>query len=288
MANLASRGEMLTLPNSRVYTQTDSSVTMILFNWKESIFAERRLRQALSLSLDVPALVRRNLGADVAYADSPYSPGSSVYRPNPFWLAHDQEQALALLDAAQIAPSDPVESDPESDSSDAVNPGMQFSLLIEDSNPLRQLAGDIAAQWLRLGFQVEVESVSANELANRLSTGRFDSAIATLRIGGDFDLYRYWHPAQYDNGRNYGAVSNHEIAELIEQARREIYSSRRALLQQNFQEAFATDAIAIPLYYPLFTFIVDAEIEGIPLGYLRSPADRFRGIGDWRIAARAS
>ncbi|MYE27303.1 MAG: hypothetical protein F4X87_08850, partial [Chloroflexi bacterium] len=80
MANLASRGQLLTLPNSQVYTLTDSSVTMIIFNWKQSIFAERRLRQALSLSLDAPERIRMNLGADFAYADSPYSPGSSIYR----------------------------------------------------------------------------------------------------------------------------------------------------------------------------------------------------------------
>lgn len=288
LADLATRAELLALPNSRVYTQTDSSVTMILFNWKESIFAERRLRQALSLSLDLPALVRKNLGTAVAYADSPYAPGSSVYRPNPFWLAHNLDQALALLDAARILPAEPGETDPESDASDADAPAMRFSLLIDDSNPQRQLADDFAAQWGRLGFQVQAEAVSADALANRLTTGRFDSAIATLRIGGDFDLYRYWHPAQLDNGRNYGAVSNHEIAELIELARREIYSGRRALLQQKTQETFADEAIAIPLYYPLFTFIVHAEFEGIRLGYLTSPADRFRGIGDWRIAARPS
>ncbi len=288
LANLAPRDVLLTLPNSRVYTQTDSSVAMIIFNWKTSIFAERRLRQALSFSLDAPEIVRKNLGADVAYADSPYAPGTSVYRPNSFWTAHDLDQALALLDAARIVPVVPDESDPESDSNDAVNPGARFSLLIEDTQPLRQLADDIASQWSLLGFQVEVEAVSADDLSNRLTTGRFDSAITTLRIGGDFDLYRYWHPAQYGNGRNYGGVSNHEIAELIEQARREIYSGRRALLQQNFQEAFAEDAIAIPLYYPLFTFIVDAQIAGLQLGYLASPADRFRTIADWRIAARAS
>ena len=81
LANLASRSELLTLPSSQIYTQTDSSVALIMFNWKETIFAERRLRQALSLSLDVPELLRKNLGAEVAYADSPYAPGSSVYRP---------------------------------------------------------------------------------------------------------------------------------------------------------------------------------------------------------------
>ena len=286
LANLAPRGEILTLPNSQVYTQTASSIAMIIFNWKETIFAERRLRQALSLSLDAPELIRKNLGAEVAYADSPYAPGSSVYRPNPFWTAHDLEQALALLDAAGIRRQSEIAIDP--DAAETPAPATRFSLLAEDSKPLQQLADDIAAQWGLLGFQVEVEAVSADDLANRLSTGRFHAAIATLRIGGDFDLYRYWHPAQYDNGHNYGAVSNNEISELIEQARREIYSNRRALLQQQFQEAFAADAIAIPLYYPLFTFVVNAQIEGVQLGYLASPADRFRTIDDWRIAARAS
>ena len=180
-------------------------------------------------------------------------PAPSVYRPNPFWLTHDLEGALALLDAAQIVPVVPDESDPDSDSNDAVNPGARFSLLIEDAKPLRQLADEIASQWGLLGFQVEVEAVSADDLANRLTTGRFDSAIAVLRIGGDFDLYRYWHPAQYGNGRNYGGVSNHEIAELIEQARREIYSSRRALLQRQFQEAFRRRCDCHPALLPRFS-----------------------------------
>jgi peptide/nickel transport system substrate-binding protein len=286
LANLAPRGEILTLPNSGIYTQTDSSVAMIIFNWNETIFAERRLRQALSLSLDVPDLIRQHLSAEVAYADSPYAPGSSVYRPNAFWTAHDLEQALALLDAAGISRHTENERDP--DAAETPAPATRFSLLIEDTKPLKKLADDIAAQWGLLGFHVEVEAVNADDLAKRLSTGRFHAAIATLRIGGDFDLYRYWHPAQYDNGYNYGGVATYEISELIEQARREIYSNRRALLLQQFQEAFAADAIAIPLYYPLFTFVVDAQIEGVQLGYLASPADRFHTIADWRIAARAS
>ena len=180
------------------------------------------------------------------------------------------------------------ESAIDPDAAEAAVPSTVFSLLTEDRKPLKQLAEDIAAQWALLGLQVEVEAVDADDLADRLSTGRFQAAIATLRIGGDFDLYRYWHPAQYDNGYNYGAVSSNEVSELIEQARREIYSDRRALLQQQFQEAFAADAIAIPLYYPLFTYVVDSRIEGLQLGYLTSPADRFRTIDDWRIPARPS
>jgi len=288
LANVAQRDRLLTLPNSRVYTQVAPSIGMLIFNWKEVPFAERRLRQALSLSLDLPELVRKHLGADVTYADSPYSPGSSVYLPQAFWHSYDLAQARALLDAAGIFAAETVDTSADADSAEADTVGARFSLLIEDRSPLRNLADEIAAQWGQLGFQVEIDGVGADDLTNRLSTGRFQTAIVELPVGGDFDLYRYWHPAQYGNGRNYGAASDHEVAELIEKARREIYPNRRAALYQQLQDAFAEGAIALPLYYPLYTFVVSDQIESIQLGYLASPADRFRGIGDWRIAAPTS
>ena len=281
LANIAARGQLLALPNGRVHTAADASVVMLVFNWKEAQFAERRLRQALSLSLDTTAMIQR-LAADITHADSPYTPGSSVYRSDPFWTTFDIAGAQTLLEAARALPAEsPSDETGESDASDAI-----FGLLVEDRSPLPGLAQAIAAGWQALGLDLEIEAVGADEFANRLATGRFQMAIVKLRIGGDFDLYRYWHPAQYGNGRNYGAASDHETAELIEKARREIYSSRRAALHQQFQATFAEQAIAIPLYYPLYTFIVDEGLEGIQLGYLSSAADRYRGIANWRQATQ--
>ncbi len=288
LANVAPRNQMLDLPNGRVYTQVAPSIVMLVFNWKEASFAERRLRQALSLSLDLPELVSRHLGAEVTYADSPYTPGSSVYHSHPFWHSHDVTQARVLLEAAGISPADDDATDTDAETADPGSVGTPFSLLLEDKIPLRNLAEGIATQWDQLGIQLEFEAIGSGELANRLSTGRFQTAIVELPAGGDFDLYRHWHPAQYGSGQNYGAASNHELAELIEKARGEIYPRRRAQLYQQLQEAFAEQAIAIPLFYRLFTFVVSDQIEGAQVGYLASPADRFRGIGDWRIIGPAS
>ena len=251
-------------------------------------FAERRLRQALSLSLDVPELVARHLGAEVAYADSPYTPGSSVYLPHPFWHSHDIAQARALLEAAGTFAGGAEATESDAEAGDLEGAAASFSLLIEDDIKLRNLAADIATQWRQLGLELEIEAVGADEFTNRLSTGRFQTAIVALPAAGDFDLYRHWHPAQYGSGQNYGAASNHEVAELIEKARREIYSRRRATLYQQLQDAFAEEAIAIPLFYRLHTLIVSDQIEGVQLGFLAAPADRFRGIGSWRIATSAS
>ena len=192
------------------------------------------------------------------------------------------------MDAAGIFVAEAVDTSANAESADTDTDGARFSLLIEDRSPLRNLANDIAAQWRQLGFQVQIDGVGADDLTNRLSTGRFQAAIVELPTGGDFDLYRYWHPAQFGNGRNYGAASDHDVAELIEKARREIYPNRRAAIYQQLQDSFAEGAVALPLYYPLYTFVLSEQIEGIQLGYLASPADRYRGIGDWRITAPAS
>ena len=288
LANVATRARLLALPGGRVYTQVAPTIAMLIFNWNEARFAERRVRQALSLSLDAPELLRKHLGDAVTYADSPFTPGSSVYMPHDFWHSHDIAQARALLDAAGILPAGDDDSDSDIDGDDVDAADALLSLLIEDTGPLRSLAGDVASQWARLGFDVHIDAASAEDLTNRLQTGRFQAAIVELPVGGDFDLYRYWHPAQYGGGRNYGAAADHEVADLIEGARREIYPNRRAALQQQLQAAFAEQAIAIPLYYPLYTFVVSDQLAGIQLGYLASGADRFRGIGDWRLSAGPS
>ena len=289
LGDAVTRGRLLALPSGHVYTQANSAVGMILFNWKEAPLAERRARQALSLSLDMPSLIHKHLGADLIYADSPYPPSASIYRPHAFWTTFDMAQARTLLEAAGISqPNADATPASEGAATERVMTDIELSLLVEDTAPMRNLANAIAAQWEALGFQPRVEAVLMDQLTNRIETGRFQTAVVMLPIGGDFDLYRYWHPAQYGNGRNYGAASDHDLADLIEKARREIYSDRRATLYQQAQATFAEAAIAIPLYYPLYTLVVDDAIEGLKLGFLASPADRFRGIGDWRPQALSS
>ena len=284
LANVAPRSRLLDMLDGRIYTQVAPAITMLIFNWNDARIAERRVRQALALSLDLPKLVDKHF-ADVTHADSPYTPGSSIYLPHAFWHSQDLEQARALLAAAGIVPAGASEGEVVADADENEAAETRLSLLIEDAPALRNFADEVANQWGQLGFAVQIEPASADDLANRLSTGRFQTAIIELPAAGDFDLYRYWHPAQHGSGLNYGAAADPETAELIEGARREIYPDRRAALLRQLQTAFAEGPIAIPLYYPLYTFVVSDQIAGIQLSHLASGSDRFRGIGEWRLAA---
>ena len=290
LANVTSRTELRFLPNSRIYTQVEPDVTMLLFNWEaddRKVFADRRVRQALSFGLNQVEIIERYLATDSSFADSPLIPGSWAYQPNPIWTTFDMPQALQLLESANIKPPTPIS---ETEVEQPVDDGSlyTFSILVEDIDPMPAVANDIASQWRQLGFDVSVETANTESYQNRLQTGDFQAVIATLPIGSDPDVYRYWHPGQYPDGQNYGAVSNNEVAELLELARRDSNGINRANLYQQFQQRFAEQAIAIPLYYPLYTFVARDSIEGIKLGYLGTSSDRFRTIGQWRPMSSAS
>ncbi len=271
-------------PDSQIYRQVDSRLGVLIFNWRNPPLEERRVRQALSLALDVPTLAQAHFGSAATYADSPFVPGSAPYLPDEFWTSHDLERAISLMNSA-----DDLNANEDSDASENADTSANgYSLVVEDKSPLPDLARDIASGWQRLGLDFEVEPLDAASLEDRLASGSFDAAIVMQSIGGGADLFRFWHPAQAGVGSNFGAAANNQLAEILETARGEIYGTRRALLYQELQTIFAEQAIAIPLFYPVFTYVARERFEGIRLGYLTSAADRFRGIQDWRPAAIAS
>ncbi len=283
LANLGSRDELLSLPQARLHTSIDSTLQILIFNWQQPALADRRLRRALALSLNQVELVAARLANQATSADSPLIPGMSVYQPKEFWSAHDPALALSLLETVAGAQSDAEASgETEGAATDVL------TLLVENTDPLTALALDIAAQWQGLGLAVDVVPVMPDELLERLRAGDFAAAIVAQRIGAEPDVYRFWHPAQANAGQNYGSVAQHEIAELLDAARRASNGIARHQMYQQFQDIFAEKTIAIPLYYPLYSMIVRDSIEGVRLGFLGSAADRFRGISSWRFAARSN
>jgi peptide/nickel transport system substrate-binding protein len=283
LANVTTRNNLIFLPNSRIYTQVEPDVTILLFNWEAddpAIFADRRIRQALSVGLNQQDIVERYIANEATFADSPLIPGSWAYTSNSTWSSFDQTAANGLIESANVPIPDSISGTDETTRSESSL--FSFSILVEDDPTLSAIATDIAAQWGQIGFDVFVDAVDSTLYQDRVNTGDFQATITTLSIGADPDVYRYWHPGQVESGQNFGKVSNNEIAELLEIARRDNNGINRTTTYQQFQERFAEQAIAIPLYYPLYTFVARDNIEGIKLGFLGSSADRFRNIDQWR------
>ncbi len=278
LANTSQREQLLSLPGSRVYTGVESSLTILIYNWEMPIFQDRRVRRALALGLNHHLLMEKYLADNATFADSPFIPGSAVYQPNAFWYSYDQALAASFLEAVSGASSETDDSGDAADNGDEGDDDFTFTLLVQDRSPFRELASDIVEQWHALGFNVTVETNSAEQLLESLDAGYFEAAIVTQQIGIDPDVYRFWHPA---GELNYGSVAQNDISELLDTARRTTNGIARHMMYQQFQEKFAEQAIAIPFYYPLYTLVARDSVGGVRLGLLGSGADRYRSFSEW-------
>jgi peptide/nickel transport system substrate-binding protein len=300
------------LPGLSLYTAIEPHVGVLIYNWKRdavSFVRNPRARIALAQAVDRTALVMQDLSGRAIPANSPLLPDSWAYDPSVVWPAYNLAQAQAMLDMANLSfGAPPVEATP-TEGAPSPEPGTvdeetqpepeptdentgsagtmhkALTILTPNDPALVALAEGIASGWEQLGFAVAVEPVGAAALHARLEAGDFDAALVELSFEpyADPDSYVFWHQGQYRTSQNYGGMDDRRLSEALEQARREPLGLNRAVYYRRFQELFAERALALTLYYPFYTYAVDARVEGIQLSFMSVPADRFRSIQDWTI-----
>ncbi|MBN2304129.1 MAG: hypothetical protein JXQ72_06625 [Anaerolineae bacterium] len=261
------------LPGLSVYTAVAPTVGVLIYNWEHDSMGfvrNPRARIALAHALDRVGLVQDFLSGRAIPADSPLVPGSWAYVPGLEWPEYNLERARDLLVTANLIESE-----------DA--PSVVMALLTLDDPALVGMANSVAAAWRQFDFTVTVEAVDAATLRERLEAGNFDAAIIELGFApnADPDPYVFWHQGQ---DQNYGGMDDRRISEALESARRDPVGLNRQAHYRIFQELFAERVPALALYYPLYVYTVDARLAGVEIGFLSSPADRFRTIRDWHFA----
>lgn len=274
------RDALLSVPGTAIYTSPQPIVGMLIYNWQQdstAYFREQRVRIALQTALDRHAIISRYSSAlDVMPADSPLIPGSWAYSSALPWPPPNPDEARELLETANLRREEP--------SSGSL---LSFSILTPNQPAaLVSAVQEIATQWSQLNLSVSVEALDPASYQTRLEAGAFDVALVELSLAGsaDPDIYQFWDQAEYPDGKNYGGMDDRRAIEELERARRDPFGINRIIRYRNFQEIFVERAIALPLYYPLYTYATAAEVSGVQLGYSATPASRFITIADWQIA----
>jgi len=201
-----------------------------------------------------------------------------------------QEQATptstpeAAASPAEETPSAEATASPEATPQP---PKLALTILTQDDPARVGLANDIASAWEQLGFTMSVEPVDSASLQTRLEEGDFDVALVEFSFepNADPDPYVFWHQGQFGPGQNYGGMDDRRLSEALEQARRDSNSLNRIAFYHRFQELFAQRVPALVLYYPLYIYAADSRLQGVQLGFLSSPSDRFRHLKDWRFGS---
>ncbi len=277
--------EALSEPELNLYTGRLPKLGMVLFNLQDEDVAflqEPAVRRALFEGLNRQWMIDHLLDGQAIPATGVIFPGTWAYYDGLQSQPYEPEAAAAhLKEAGYILTSEGVRAKDDLT--------LTFELLYPDDDRHAALAEAMQADWKRIGIQVTLTPVDyAALISDHLEPRAFQAALVDLDFSGspDPDPYPFWHQSEAQEGQNYSGWDDRQASEYLEQARITVDPAERKRLYQNFQIRFEEELPALPLFYPVYTYAVDAQVQGVRMGPLYRLSDRFLTVTDWFLLAR--
>jgi len=279
--------EVLQEPNLNLYSGRLPQLTMVIFNLGNEdvpFFQDSEVRTALMHGLNRQWMIGQIMDGQAIIADGPILPGTWAYYEGQTRLEYDPGEAVDMLRAAGY--TIPSEGGAVRASEDGVR--LAFDLLHPDDPVFTALAEAIQENWAAIGVQVNLVPLDyATMMADYLDPREYEAALLQLDLAGspDPDPYPFWHQAEATGGQNFSRWDDRRASEYLERARVSTDVSERERLYQNFQVHFGVELPALPLFYPIYNYAVDAQVRGVRMGPLFCTCDRFATLADWFLVA---
>lgn len=278
--------EALAEPEMNLYTGRLPQLTLIFLNLDNAelpFFQETTVREALYKAINRQWIIDHLLQGQAIKANGPLLPGSWGHYEGIEDVEYDPEKAISLLKSAGY--TIPAEGG-QVRTKDEV--GLSFTLIHPVIEPYPAIADRIQRDWAAIGVSVELEPVAYEELVTEFLAPRvYEAALVDLDLSRspDPDPYPFWHQAQVTGGQNYSKWDDRQASEYLEQARVTVERTERTRLYHNFQIRFARELPSLPLFYPVYTYGVDAEVRSVQMGPLFDQSDRLRNVQSWFLRA---
>jgi peptide/nickel transport system substrate-binding protein len=280
-------GEALAEPNLAMYAMRKPELSMVIFNLNNpevEFFQEADVRRALLMGLNRQWMINTILQGQGIIADGPILPDTWAYYPKTERVEFDRDAAIKLFREAEYVVAG--EENPVRTKEDVA---LRFELLYPDTEMHTRLAEAIQTNWAELDVDVTITPVPYEELVNVYLQDRLFQAVLidlNLTRTPDPDPYPFWDQAMATGGQNYSQWDNRIASEYIEQARVVADLGERERLYRNFQVIFGEELPALPLYYPVYNYGVDYDVQGVSVGPLYDSSDRFDTVTEWFLVAR--
>jgi len=273
--------------NLNVYTLRTPQMGFVLFNLNNADVAflqDTKVRRALMLGLNRQYLINTFLRAQAVIADGPILPNSWAHFDGIEKFDYDPDAATSQLKAdGYVIPAG------GGDVRAKEGVSLAFTLTHPDDTVHTQIAQTIQKEWAQIGVRVDLRAMPYDQLVlNTLASRSYQAALVDLNLSRtpDPDPYPFWHQAEATGGQNYSQWDNRAASEYLEQARVTADNVLRAKLYRNFQIVFAKELPALPLYIPVYSYGVDAQVQGVQIGSLYDPSDRFANFTSWYLLTR--
>lgn len=238
----------------------------IVLNNRSPLFADARVRRAMTMLLDRAAIVRGLYRGSARIISGPWAPDSPAYDAKVAPLPFDPPAAARLLDEAgwrAASPGGPREKDGRR---------FEFDLLVSAGSEIgRQIDEMLAAELARVGVTARVRTFEWAAFVEKVDAGDFEAAsLAWSAVDPNPDPYFYWHSSQCPPaGINDGCYASSEADRRMLEARREMDDGRRTALLKGLHQFLRDEAPAIFVVNAAQKFAFRKRVRGLatsPLG----------------------
>lgn len=262
----------------------------VFFNQGRSqVLADAAVREALETAIDKRALVNSVLRGYGTVLEGPVPPGIfdsslAILDPARPVLANSAASTTAHTEKArEILKKGGWKYDEDALVWKKGKQKLSFALATGDAPELSATAQRIAQEWQAAGINVSIHVYPVSELnTNVIRPREYDAILFGEVVGRTPDLFAFWHSSQRnDPGLNLAMYANTQTDRLLANARATTNRKEREKLYRSFSTAITKDRPAIFLFAPEYMYIVPKKLQGVKLGVLTMPAERFLNVRDW-------
>lgn len=247
---------------------------------EKPVFARAEVRKALSLALDRQDIVDTVLGGYATAIMGPVPPGENVKQAAIPRTENPTEAAAQILRSAGWSYDGTLRTWKNAAAKQTLE---RITIRTSNVPELKNVASAVKTYWERLGIGVDIELYEPGDLSqNVIRPRKYEALLYGMVIGRDQDLYAFWDSQERnDPGLNIALYANKTVDALLESLRGSTDPSARAAALQKIEDTIAADYPAAFIYAPDFTYAVPANLRGVKLPQIITPADRFATVASW-------
>lgn len=220
---------------------TEPTYTFIAWNNKNPLFADKKVRWALSYAVDRQSIINNIIYGMGTAVQSPVFIKSKYYNNDLKVIPYDPEKARQLLTEAGWKDTD---GDGILDKViDGKKTDFKFTF-INNNNPKRKKVMLIVIENLKqLGIQADLQEYEWSVFLDKTKKHQFDACYSAWQLSvTPEDPYQIWHSSQSQGeGSNFISYINPESDKLLEQNRVEFDDNKRIELLKQWQKIIYDD-----------------------------------------------
>jgi peptide/nickel transport system substrate-binding protein len=264
----------------------DAAFRYIGWNADRPIFADKRVRRAMTHAFDRPRILEKVYRGLGTLTTGPFAPDGPYSDPSVQPLPFDLEASKRLL--AEAGWSD---SDGDGLLDKVLRPGeprkkFEFTFVVPAtaSEPLT-LANILRDDLLKIGVKMNIESAEWSLFLKRMDEKNFDGYVAAWTTGWDPDLFQIWHSSQADvpKGSNRVGFRSKEADRIIEGLRNEFDMGKRKALAHEFHRLVAEEQPYSFFFFKNAVICTWAEVKDVQVSKMYPTINMF----PWSVARTA-